>query len=51
MEARFEKDESKKATLKEQAVNETLPNTLKKLEAKAASNGGYIATKKVCIYE
>lgn len=47
MDMRFEKDESKKATMKEHLLNETIPYFFKKLDAQAETNAGYIATKKV----
>lgn len=47
MDMRFEKDETKKSTLKEQFKSETLPFFCKKWDAQAGQNGGYIALKKV----
>lgn len=47
MDMRFEKDETKKATMKEQLISETLPAICKKWDTRAGQNGGYIAHKKV----
>lgn len=47
MDMRFEKDETKKATLKEQLISESIPYFCKKWDVRAGENGGYIAIKKV----
>lgn len=44
---RFEKDETRKATMKEQLLCETLPYFCKRWNEQAGENGGYIAIKKV----
>lgn len=47
MDMRFEKDETKKATMKEHLLSETVPYFCKKWDTSAGENGGYIAIKKV----
>lgn len=47
MDMRFEKDETKKATMKEHLLSETVPYFCKKWDTQAGQNGGYIAIKKV----
>lgn len=44
---RFQKDETVRATLKEQLLSETIPAICKKWNERAGQNGGYIAAKKV----
>lgn len=47
----YESDEKLKATKKETCLNETLPFYMKKLEAIAKENNGYLANGKVSIHQ